>query len=58
MKSNCELCMNYYYDEEYECMCCAVDLDEDEMYGFLSGNNADCHYFRQGDDYTIVRKQN
>ena len=50
--------MNYYYDEEYECMCCAVDLDEDEMYGFLSGNNADCHYFRQGDDYTIVRKQN
>ena len=45
MKTNCEFCMNYYYDDEYECYCCAINLDEDEM-------------FRMGDDYTIVRKQN
>jgi hypothetical protein len=57
MKSNCEMCMNYVYDEEYECYTCAMDLDEDEMYRFVQGINRDCHYFRQGDDYTIVRKQ-
>ena len=32
MKTNCEFCMNYYYDDEYECYCCAINLDEDEMY--------------------------
>lgn len=57
-KSNCELCMNYYYDEEYDCYTCSMNLDEDEMYRFVRGNNEDCHYFRMGDDYTIVRKQN
>ena len=24
MKTNCEFCMNYYYDDEYECYCCAI----------------------------------
>ena len=56
MKTNCEFCMNYYYDDEYECYCCAINLDE--MYRFTMGNNDNCHYFRMGDDYTIVRKQN
>lgn len=58
MKTNCEYCMNYYYDEEYECYSCAMDLDEDEMYRFVYGKNDACPYYRQGDDYTIVRKQN
>ena len=58
VKSNCEECMNYYYDEEYDCYACSMDLDEDEMYSFIRGGNENCHYFRMGDDYTIVRKQN
>ena len=29
--SNCEYCVNYSYDEDYECYTCEVDLDEDEM---------------------------
>lgn len=57
-KTNCEFCMNYYYDEEYECYTCLMNLDEDEMYRFVRGNNDSCHYFRMGDDYTIVREQN
>lgn len=56
--TNCEECMNYFYDEEYECYACSMNLDEDEMYRFVYGNNAKCPYFRMGDDYTIVRKQN
>lgn len=55
---NCEDCINYYYDGEYECYTCAMDLDEDEMGRFLCGSFKDCPYYRRGDDYTIVRKQN
>lgn len=57
VKSNCDICINYGYDEESECYVCAVDLDEDEMLRFIMGNNKGCPYFRAGDDYTIVRKQ-
>ena len=57
-KTECESCANYAYDEESDCMYCEVNLDEDEMYRFVRGNNDNCHYFRMGDDYTIVRKQN
>ena len=56
--SCCDTCTFYIYDDEYECYCCAINLDEDEMYRFTMGNNDNCHYFRMGDDYTIVRKQN
>ena len=33
------------------------DLDEDEMYRFVTGTNHDCPYFRMGDEYRVVRKQ-
>lgn len=56
--TNCEECIYYYYDEEYDCYGCSFCLDEDEMYRFMTGKTADCPYYRQGDDYTIVRKQN
>ena len=32
--SSCDICMNYTYDEDYECYTCEVDLDEDEMEKF------------------------
>ncbi len=57
-KSNCEFCAHYCYDEEYECYCCEINLDEDEMYRFLRGNVDDCHYFQLYDEYKIVKKQN
>lgn len=50
--------MNYMYDEEYDCMMCAVDMDEDEYGSFLADRHNVCPYFRRGDDYTVVRKQN
>lgn len=58
MKVNCEMCMNYAYDEEFDEYTCAVDMDEDDRYRLYSGIRKDCPYFRRGDDYTIVRKQN
>lgn len=54
---NCEECMNYYYDDEYECYTCAINLDEDEMQKFVLGSFRECPYFRKGDEYSIVRKQ-
>ena len=46
----CEFCANYAYDEE-------VNLDEDEMYRFLSGSSRSCPYFQMDDEYKVVRKQ-
>lgn len=49
--------MNYSYDEDYEYYVCDVDLDEDEMQAFLSGNNETCPYYQLDDEYAVVRHQ-
>ncbi len=54
----CEQCLYYTYDDEYECGVCSLNFDEDEMQCLVSNNYKTCKYFRFGDDYTIVRKQN
>ena len=56
-KTNCETCMNYEYDEEYEYYVCTKNLDEDEMSRFLSDTFYNCPYFQMEDEYKIVRKQ-
>ena len=55
---NCEFCQNYVYDDEYECMTCLIDLDEDDYASFIMGKRKNCPYYKQGDEYSIVRKQN
>ncbi len=55
--SNCEYCMYYEYDDDYDCYICQMDLDEDEMARFLQRRNQNCPYFRFGDEYKIVHKQ-
>ena len=57
-ESSCDSCVNYVYDEDYECYCCDMDLDEDEMARFMSYSDWDCPYFQMDDEYAIVRKQN
>lgn len=56
-KTSCDCCMNYVYDEEYECYCCEYDLDEDEMARFLMESVDQCSHFQFNDEYKIVRKQ-
>lgn len=58
MRADCEICMNYVYDEEFDEYICAIDMDEDEIFSVLNDKRRGCPYFRMGDDYTIVRKQN
>jgi len=57
-KSCCEYCNFYVYDEDYECYVCDVNLDEDEMERYMTSTFDNCPYFRDGDEYKVVRKQN
>ena len=53
----CDTCWYYDYDEEYDEYYCMMDLDEDEAYRFFSSGKNCCPYYRQGDDYTLARRQ-
>lgn len=57
MKSNCDYCNNYCYDEILNYYYCAVNLDEDEMSKFIRNTYKECPHFQHEDDYKIVRKQ-
>ncbi len=56
METTCERCMNGSYDEEYGEYVCALMLDEDEFLRVMQAKI--CPYFRAGDEYSIVKKQN
>jgi len=55
--TNCNYCVNYVFDEEYNYYECQVDLDEDEMVRFMGKAFDNCPYFQFNDEYKIVRKQ-
>lgn len=55
--SICDTCINYEYDEDYECYTCMMDLDEDEYERFITNSNTSCPYYQNGDEYLVVRKQ-
>ena len=50
-QSRCEDCMNYVYDEEYDCYTC-------EMAQFLRGDYPACPFYHPGEsDYYLSSKQ-
>ena len=57
MENECESCWHYDYDEEYDEYYCKMDLDEDEVYRLYANPKAHCPYYRQGDEYTLARRQ-
>lgn len=57
-QSNCESCVFFDYDEEYDCYVCTMNLDQDEMGRFLEGQTRSCPYYRFYDEYKSVQKQN
>lgn len=54
---DCDTCAYYGYDEEDESYSCSVNLDEDEMYHFLTRRTKKCPYWRSNDEYGVVRHQ-
>ncbi|MDO4632388.1 MAG: DUF6472 family protein [Eubacteriales bacterium] len=57
MANQCEYCAYYTYDDECEEYFCEVNLDEDDLAGFLAGSRESCPYYRNGDEYAVVRHQ-
>ena len=51
------MCAYYVYDEDYECYVCDIIMDEDEYMRFMSDSHFSCPYYRNGDEYAVVRKQ-
>ncbi len=58
MDALCAQCAFYIYDEEYDEYVCDVQMDEDDYYRISEGHYKVCPYYRNGDEYLIVRKQN
>jgi hypothetical protein len=56
-RSNCEYCVNYVFDDDYDCYICMINLDEDEYARFIQKSFSDCPYFSLNDEYKTVRKQ-
>lgn len=54
---DCENCMHYEYDEDYESYVCSVYMDEDDVARYAQQKNKRCPFFRAGDEYQIVKKQ-
>lgn len=55
---NCDTCAFFIYDEDDECYVCDIDMDEDDYGRIMSGHYRACPYYRNGDEYAVVRRQN
>ena len=53
----CDTCAFYAYDDEDEYYVCDIDLDQDEMYRFLRGDDMACPHYRPDNEYEVVRHQ-
>lgn len=56
-QSCCDTCVNYVYDDDYECYCCEMNLDEDEFARFMADAMRDCPYYQLDNEYLVVRHQ-
>ena len=54
---SCDTCAYLMYDEEYEEYICDANMDEDEYARFLTDTHYTCPYYRNGDEYAVVRHQ-
>lgn len=57
MAGTCDDCAFNAYDEETDEYICEAYLDEDELCRLLE-RGGPCPYYRSGDDYDLVRRQN
>lgn len=54
---NCETCAYYVYDEDYEEYYCDIDMDEDDYARLIVSRREECPFYRNGDEYAVVRHQ-
>ncbi len=56
----CDFCAYYVCDEDEDGSeyYCSVEMDEDDYYRLMTGGQRmSCPYFRDGDEYKVVRHQ-
>jgi hypothetical protein len=54
---SCDSCTYYTYDEDSESYVCDIDMDEDEYVRMASDSHYNCPYYRNGDEYQVVKHQ-
>ena len=55
--SQCDYCAYYQYDEIEQYYYCTVDMDEDEAEHIMQDRREGCPYYRNGDEYEMVKHQ-
>ena len=55
--SLCDECAYFEYDEDDEQYVCSADMDEDDYFSMITGNTKECPFFRNGDEYAVVKHQ-
>ena len=55
--AGCETCAFYGYDDEYGAYLCDMNMDEDDYVRIMTDRHYQCPYYRNGDEYAVVRKQ-
>lgn len=53
----CDECAYFEYDEDDEQYVCSADMDEDDYFRMISQNTKGCPFFRNGDEYAVVKHQ-
>ena len=53
----CISCAYYVYDEEYDEYYCDCRMDEDDYWRISQSKHESCPFYRNGDEYLVVRKQ-
>ena len=56
-RDSCESCTYYIYDEDYERYVGDKNMDEDEYIRLMTDRHFQCPFYRNGDEYAVVRKQ-
>ena len=54
---NCDTCAYYCYDDEIEEYVCDVNMDEDDYGRLVSTSFRQCPYYKDSDEYKVVRHQ-
>ena len=57
MAVDCNSCSFYVYDEDYEEYDCQVNMDEDDYGRLMQTSFKECPYYKDGDEYKVVRHQ-
>ena len=54
---SCDTCAYFQWDDDDECYYCEVNMDEDDYVRVSQGHYKECPFYRNGDEYLVVRHQ-